>query len=197
MQRRQAMAWVAGAGLSLSAPVPAWAALPARPAPPPEAQALGPGVRLQGQMRFRYWGFHAYDAQLWVKPGFEPQRFAQHPLVLCLTYARTLKADDIAERSLEEIEHQQDIEPNDASRWLAALTGVLSDVQAGDRLSGLYTPPAQGRFFFNGQPTGTLNDARLVPLFFGIWLAPQTSEPRLRRALLGLDAPQGGDRHGA
>lgn len=198
MQRRESLGWMAkGAALSLGAPWAAMAAPTLRLSAPAEARALGPDARLQGQMRFRYWGFHVYDAQLWVKPGFDPLRFGQHPLVLSLTYARALKASDIVQRSLEEIERQREVAPDEAPRWAKALERVLVDVQAGDRLGAHYAPPDQGRFYVNGQPHGVLTDPALMPLFMGIWLAPQTSEPRLRRALLGLDAPRDGVPHGA
>jgi hypothetical protein len=35
---------------------------------------------------------------------------------------------------------------------------------------------------------GQLSDADLAQHFFGIWLSPQTSEPRLRSALLAAVA---------
>jgi hypothetical protein len=197
MQRRACLGWMAGAAaLSPAMPWPAAVASALRLPTPAEARALGPDARLQGQMRFRYWGFHVYDAQLWVKPGFDPLRFGQHPLVLSLTYARALKASDIVQRSLEEIERQREVAPDEATRWQKALERVLVDVQAGDRLGAHYAPPDQGRFYVNGQPHGVLIDPALMPLFMGIWLAPQTSEPRLRRALLGLDAPRDGGLYG-
>jgi hypothetical protein len=42
------------------------------------------------------------------------------------------------------------------------------------------------RFFHNGRQTAQLRDAEYARLFFGIWLAPQTSAPAMRTALLGL-----------
>jgi hypothetical protein len=37
---------------------------------------------------------------------------------------------------------------------------------------------------FNGQPLGEIRDAEFARRFFAIWLSPQTSEPKLRLALL-------------
>jgi hypothetical protein len=42
------------------------------------------------------------------------------------------------------------------------------------------------RFFHNSRPTAQIRDAEYARLFFGIWLAPQTSAPAMRTALLGL-----------
>jgi len=45
--------------------------------------------------------------------------------------------------------------------------------------------PGQGtRFFLNGSLRGEVADADFTRLFFGIWLSPKTSEPRLREQLL-------------
>ena len=41
-------------------------------------------------------------------------------------------------------------------------------------------------FFHNGKLTAQLVDADYARLFFGIWLARQSSAPALREALLGL-----------
>jgi hypothetical protein len=58
-------------------------------------------------------------------------------------------------------------------------------VQAGDRITGVQRPREATRFFVNARAVGDVRDAEFTRLFFGIWLAPQTSEPRLRDALLG------------
>ena len=40
------------------------------------------------------------------------------------------------------------------------------------------------QFLVNGKPTGEVRDTEFANLFFGIWLSPKTSEPKLRVALL-------------
>ena len=62
---------------------------------------------------------------------------------------------------------------------------VFPDVTDGDCLIGLATPGNATRFFVNGRATGTIDDPEFAPAFFGIWLSPATSEPRLRQQLLG------------
>lgn len=161
---------------------------------PDEVRQLGPDARLQGQMRFRYWGFHVYDAQLWVRPGFDPLQPLAHPFALSLVYARALRAQDIAERSLEEIERQIELPPTLADRWRAHLRQALVDVAPGDRLTGLHQPQGGAAFFHNARPTAVVSDPAFALYFFGIWLSPQTSAPALRRALLRLRPDQERDR---
>lgn len=85
------------------------------------------------------------------------------------------------------------VPPTQAQRWQQRLAEVLPDVQPGDRLTGLYQPCQGMRLWLGNQELAAIDDAELARLFFGIWLAPQTSEPALRSALLarspGATAP--------
>jgi chalcone isomerase-like protein len=153
-------------------------------APPELGQSL-PQARLQGSSRFRYYGFHVYDAQLWVLPSFEAARLFQQPFALSLIYARNLKARDIAERSIEEMRRQSTLSEAEAQRWQQAMTAAFADVRSGDRLTGLHQIDGGASFFLNGQATRVINEQRFAALFFGIWLSSATSAPGLRRELLG------------
>jgi hypothetical protein len=189
--RRQALQAVGMAGLAVmalgaSTPMRLVHAAAAQTAPvPPELQARLPQARLHGSSRFRYYGFHVYDAQLWVPPSFDAAKLYAQPFGLCLIYARSLKARDIAERSIEEMRRQATISDADAQRWTQAMTAAFADVRSGDRLTGLYLPEGGASFFLNGQATQTIADTRFALLFFGIWLSAATSAPSLRRDLLG------------
>lgn len=145
--------------------------------------------REQGRHRFRFWTFDVYDAVVRVGAGFEPLHWARHPLALSLTYARDFKGADIARRSIEEIERQSALGDALRQRWLAQLTALLPDVRAGDTLVGAYRPE-QGVQFWRQRESwlwvGEVTDPDLSRRFMGIWLAPQTSEPAMRQALLGL-----------
>ena len=167
----------------------AWAATvsaqPERSALPSEVVQALPGAALQGQMRFRLWGFDVYDARLWTLPGFSSQGFERQHLALELRYLRGVDADLIAERSLQELRRQATPTPEQAQRWLAEMRRVFPDVQPGDRLLGVHRPGEGAAFFHNGQPRGEIRDPEFARLFFGIWLSPRSSEPAMRQALLG------------
>ena len=163
---------------------PAGTALGAAPAPPELAQIAGE-LGLRGQMRFRVWGFEVYDARLWTAPGFAPAQAEGQLLALELRYLRDFAAKDIAERSLKEMRRGAAVAAEQESRWLAEMLRVFPDVRKGDRLLGLQRPGEAAVFWLNGQPRGEIRDAEFARRFFGIWLSPQTSEPALRRALLG------------
>ena len=111
------------------------------------------------------------------------------PLALELEYARALDGKAIAERSLKEMQGLGSIDAALAERWLQQMRHIFPDVKKGDRITGVQRPGEAARFFVNGQPRGEVRDAEFTRLFFGIWLSPRTSQPRLREALLGT---QGG-----
>jgi hypothetical protein len=152
---------------------------------PAEVAAALRGARLQGRGRLTFIGLHVYDARLWVGESFVADRYADHPIALELEYARTLYGKLIAERSLAEMKRAGGIGDEQAERWLAAMTQLFPDVAKGDRITGVLRPGESASFFFNAAPRGEVRDAEFARRFFGIWLAPQTSEPALRSALLG------------
>jgi hypothetical protein len=142
-------------------------------------------ARLQGAGQLRFLGLLIYEARLWVQPGWAAERFAQTPLVLELIYSRSLSGAQIAERSLKEMKGVGRVTPEQAVGWLTQMKALFPDVKANDRISGLLRPGKAAQFFLNGKLLGEVVDAEFAELFFGIWLSPQTSEPKLRQSLIG------------
>ena len=159
-------------------------AKPGTPPAPPHLSAEFPDAQWSGSARMRFFAFDVYDASLWVAPGFRANRYAQSMLALELSYLRSLKGRSIAERSIEEMRRGATLTAVQEQNWLSAMQTAFPDVQAGDRITGVHQPGAGARFWFNGQVRSTVPDPEFSRLFFGIWLAETTSEPRLRSALL-------------
>lgn len=185
MQRRTALL-AALAALTATSPL----AAPARArAAPPEVLAELPGAMLRGSGRLRFAGLRIYDVRLWSATPVTADNWGTTPLALELEYARSLAGRRIAERSIVEMQRQQNIDAPTAERWQRALAGVFPDVHNGDRITGFKRPelePAVARFYVNARFAGEIAEAGFAPLFFGIWLAPQTSEPEMRAQLLEL-----------
>ncbi|MBC7602663.1 MAG: chalcone isomerase family protein [Ramlibacter sp.] len=142
-------------------------------------------ARFAGEGRLTWWGFTVYDARLWVAPEFTSRQLARHAFALELTYLRNLRADDIVRTTLEEMRRTADIPDDTAARWAAQLRPLLRDVKTGDRIAAVNRPGRGAAFFVNGKTTGDIADPQFAQRFFAIWLAPTTSEPGLRAALLG------------
>lgn len=178
-------------GLGLSGLVRAQtpAATPATYQPPPEVAADLPDAVWSGTGRMRYFTFNVYDASLWVAPGFSASHYAQSAFVLQLHYLRSLDGHAIAQRSLVEMRRGATLTTAQEQRWLAAMQQAFPDVKAGDRITGLHQPGMGAHFWFNGAARSVVADPEFSRVFFGIWLAESTSEPRLRAALLAKSAP--------
>lgn len=170
--------------LALAGGPAAWSAQ-AQTAMPTEVVAELPGARLLGSGRLTFLALAIYEARLWVGEGFKADQYEQAPLAIELEYARTLYGKLIAERSLDEMKRAGGISDAQAESWLATLKQSFPDVAKGDRITGVYRPAESARFFLNGKAIGEVRDAEFARRFFGIWLSPKTSEPKLRLALLG------------
>lgn len=149
--------------------------------PAPVAE-LVPAAKRVGETRFHKYFFHVYDAALWA-PGARYAKDAPH--VLEIRYARDFKGRDLAARSVHEMRHQGHRDEARLARWEAEMARVFPDIKAGDRLVGVALPGREARFHDGTRWLGTVADPGFVDAFFGIWLAEATSEPAMRRELLG------------
>lgn len=153
---------------------------------PPELKAELHGARLLGEGRLKVLGMPIYDIRLWGEGGAGGREPESKPLALELEYARALEGKLIAERSLKEMQGLDRIDAALAETWLQQMRRIFPDVKKGDRITGVQRPGESARFFVNGQASGEVRDAEFTRLFFGIWLSPRTSQPKLREALLGI-----------
>ena len=149
-----------------------------------ELNELLPSYRLIGKQRLTYWGFQVYDARLWALPGFKRDNIAGQPFALELAYLRDFDAIDVAERSITEMRRSATITEAQAKNWIADMVRVYPDFKKGDRVTGINKPGVGAAYLVNGKSTGEIRDVEFARLFFGIWLSPKTSEPKLRSALL-------------
>lgn len=148
------------------------------------AQAI-PAVTLQGQGVYRWFGLEIYQASLWRASTTAP--LYEQPLALDLRYARALKGEAIAARSVEEIQHLNMCRDEDC--WMDTMRKLFPDVERGTHLTGIYLPAQGVRFYRDGVLLGVSEDEDFARAFFSIWLAPATRAPKLRAQLLGNVQP--------
>lgn len=134
-----------------------------------------------GSATFRKFFIKVYDAALWADGQFSFEK----PFALALTYDVRIDTDDFVARTLEEIEASSDAKAGELEKWKPELARVFPNVKAGDTITAVHVPKKGVRFFFNGKETGEIKDTQFTRQFFGIWLAPTTTEPEFRKALLG------------
>lgn len=149
-----------------------------------ELDAALPQHRLIGKSRLTVWGFQVYDARLWALPGFKPDNLLNQPFALELAYLRDFSNKDIAESSITEMRRLAAIGDEQAKSWMHEIQRVIPDIKKGDRVMGIHRPGIGAQLLVNGKSSGEIRDLEFARLFFGIWLSPKTSEPKMRAALL-------------
>lgn len=143
------------------------------------------GARLSGEARFSVFGFHIYDARLFVtREGLGAGMLPDKPFALDLRYARNINGKDIAKRSAKEMASLKMGSPDDHVRWEKQMRAIFPNVGKGDHLTGIYIPGEGARFLKNGQSIGEVRDGQFAKAFFAIWLHPRTRAPSMRTALL-------------
>ena len=151
---------------------------------PPEIRSNSPTLTLSGESKLTFFGLEIYKASLWRNTHFVADNYAQHEFALDLNYLRNFQGKDIAKRSIEEMRRQSKIDETLLQNWEVQMQKVFPNVQAGDNITGFHLPGKGAKFWHNGKLRGEINDAEFAKYFFGIWLSKQTSEPKMRLALL-------------
>lgn len=147
-------------------------------------------ARLAGEGRLTWFGFHVYDARLFVPPGFDARDPTAQRFVLELIYARRLSGRSIADTSRDELARLGYGSESDRERWHRAMERIFPDVDKGSRIAGVHLPGRGARFYFDDRFAGAIEEAEFARGFFSIWLDARTRAPALRAALLRLAAPQ-------
>ena len=151
---------------------------------PEPVRALAPDAQWTrtGEARLRKYLFHIYDAELWsAAPRWSPDA----PYALAITYARGFDSIQLVDRTLAELERMGEWNPTAEARWRSELERAFPDVRPGDCLVGVRFPNQPLRFYLNGEYHAEIQEPRLAQAFLGLWLDPRTSEPEMRRRLLG------------
>lgn len=142
----------------------------------PRASVVGRGV-----LSYAFWD--VYKAALYAPDGhFESGK----PVALTIEYLISINGKDIADRSIQEIRKQGFADEAKLADWDTQLKSIFPDVRNGTVLTAVFQPGEQTVFYNGNNAIGTIAGDDFGRLFFGIWLGERTSEPKLRRALLGL-----------
>ncbi len=140
----------------------------------PEAQKVGSG-------RLSYLFMPIFDATLYGPQG---RWDANQPFALRLDYLRPLKGKAIAKNSVEEMRKQG---APDASLkiWGAQLEAIIPDVGHGVSITGVRDAAGATGFYSGDKWLGGISAPEFSTCFFAIWLGEKTSQPALRKQLLG------------
>lgn len=140
----------------------------------PDAQKVGSG-------RLTYLFMPVFDATLYGPQG---RWQADQPFALRLDYLRPLKGKAIARNSVEEMRRQGAPEAS-LKIWGAQLEAIIPDVGQGVSITGVREATGATGFYSGDKRLGGVSAPEFATYFFAIWLGAKTSQPALRKQLLG------------
>jgi len=152
---------------------------------PVAVTSLVPNLEAKGGGEMTFMTLSVYDAYFYCVDRAHCRWSPEQPFAMQLVYHRSLVGAMIAERSVEEIAKLGYGTPAQRTHWEATMKRFFVDVVDGDRITGLNVPQSGARFYYNERLLGEIQDRAFAKAFFGIWLDPRTSEPALRKKLLG------------
>ena len=138
---------------------------------------------LQGSGKFNWWGFHIYDASFYRAGTPSSQEFA-----LDIRYQKSFTGVAIANSSVEEMK-KMGVPEAQVSLWGKELAKVFPNIESGQALTAVYAPKQGTIFYHDGKRIAQIPGVEFSKAFFGIWLDPKTSVPKLRSELLGQGCP--------
>lgn len=134
-----------------------------------------------GEARFEYIFWDVYDAKLATPTG--RYAFGEHPVKLTLTYLRDFAAKDIVKATNEQWQHLG--KDTIVGKYDQQLNQLWPDIKEGQSLSFITNENAEGTFYFNGEKLGQVEGDGFADDFLAIWLSSDTSEPKMRKQLIG------------
>jgi hypothetical protein len=144
--------------------------------------ALNPAL-LQGSGRLNWWGFHIYDASFYRAGTPSSQEFA-----IDIRYQKSFSGVSIANSSAEEMK-KMGVPDAQVALWGKELAKVFPNIESGQTLTAVYVPKQGTIFYHDGRRIAQIPGVEFSKAFFGIWLDPKTSVPKLRNELLGQGCP--------
>jgi len=135
-----------------------------------------------GEARMEYLFWVVYDATLYTRSGSYKQ--GAHPVKFTLTYLRDFAAKDIVKATKEQWQHLG--KSGLSAKYANKLLALWPDIKKGESLSLQTSPSGQATFYHNDKKLGEITDSQFANQFLAIWLSPNTSEPALRKQLLGI-----------
>jgi len=137
-----------------------------------------------GRAEFSYLFWDVYQSQLFTKTGRIPNKKTSEDLVLNITYLRNIESKDLVKSTVEQWQHLK-VPEKTYQKYVSTLQELWPDIKPNDSLT-LYVSKDKSTFYFNNQFLGNVDGTEFGKLFSDIWLSENTSEPDLRKQLLGL-----------
>lgn len=142
------------------------------------------GYTQVGKAKFMFLFWDIYKSALFTKTGrFDDNSSAD--LIYKIKYLKDITAKELIKRTVEQWQHLK-VDESQYQSFIPLLEAIWPDIKTGDSLT-LYRSQSTSVFYFNNKNIGEIQSNKFGKLFVDIWLSPNTSEPKLRKALLGQE----------
>ncbi|WP_286235171.1 chalcone isomerase family protein [Thalassotalea sediminis] len=138
-----------------------------------------------GKATFSFLFWDIYHSKLYTNSGTYSEKENQ-TLLLEIQYLKDIARDDLLEKTVEQWQYLG-FSIEQYGKYLDTLRVLWPNIEAGDSLS-LLDDNQSSHFYFNGELLGTIEDTKFAEIFLAIWLSEKTSQPLLRKRLIGEDS---------
>jgi hypothetical protein len=135
-----------------------------------------------GRAKFTFLFWDIYKSALFTKTGLYGNT-SSGDLIYKIEYLKDIKAEELIKSTVSQWQHLV-IDKQQYQHFIPLLEQIWPDIKAGDSLT-LYRNDRASVFYFNDKKVGEINDKTFGKLFLDIWLSSNTSEPELRKSLIG------------
>lgn len=136
-----------------------------------------------GSATFSVLFWDIYQSTLLSTSGKYPLKNQQEQLLFEIKYLKDISSEELVKHTEQQWKHIG-IPVNSYQDYIPKLKRLWPDIMKGDTLS-LVIKDQHSAFYFNKQYIGSITDATFGQHFIDIWLANNTSQPKLRKQLLG------------
>ena len=141
-------------------------------------------MKLIGEGTLTVLFFKVYDVRLLAdsKPFSWKNKFQ-----LEFEYKRSITKERIIDSSIKELKRQQNVTEHNLEEWTTYLEEVIQPLQEGIKATIKWNPQGTITFQNEGAKSVTIKDESFARSYINIWLGEETSQPKLRSQLLGVE----------
>ncbi len=144
--------------------------------------------KLIGSGNLSFFGISLYKASLFSTSNFDHKNPFKTNFALEIQYFKSFRSNKIANTSRKEMHKLNAYNENDLNLWHKWMLAKFPDISKNDVLVGVFSPTFGIKIFHNNNFIAANNDIEFAKAFFSIWLNKDTSEPALRKKLLGINS---------
>jgi hypothetical protein len=143
---------------------------------------LTQNLKMVGQGKMSWFFIDLYHAELYSPNG--QYKHKNYPQALNITYQKDIDKDHLVSATEKEWQKLA-IDNEQQPIWLSQLNAIWPDIRKGDQLLFMVENDGSGYFYHNNQLLGAVNNPHFSEAFLSIWLSQNSSQPTLRKQLLG------------